>query len=284
MKKIISIILPLYMLSFNSYAAPEKIEMIFLSPHKVSQLLELIEKNQAEKALTLLAEGDSGEERCIPMGDGCFDPQYGYMEKKPKAVVDATTAKIKMGVTAPPIVPAAIPIPNDPDIQLKTFNAIETNMINCDKGNYFDIFCGKERAQGKPAEIEIWFDVSSSLRSVDYNKDPDRCNRRTFMTKVMEGCKDKVRVSVYNTALKEIGDFSSVCLSYGTNDEAKLLQWIKDSSAKKLLIVTDIDEVSKAMRDYLDERGAKTVGDGVKAFNSTDLVNYASEFVKSCKK
>jgi hypothetical protein len=73
-------------------------------------------------------------------------------------------------------------------------------------------------------------------------------------------------------------------MAYGTNDEKKLLKWMQDSSAKTLLIVTDIDEVSKAMRDFLEEHGANMIGDGVKPFNSTDLVNYANDFLKTCKK
>lgn len=259
---------------FEAKAAPDKIEMIFLSPQKITQLLKLIDRNKSEHLPSLLAAADESSSACMAMGDGCFHPQFGYMDKKPDAPgATAGTQKIP-----------AIVVPKDPELQLKTFNAVEVSMINCDKDNYFDIFCGKARASGKPAEVEIWFDISSSLRTVDYNKDPNQCNRRTFMTKVMEGCKDNVRVSVYNTSLKEVGDFSSVCMAYGTNDEAKLVQWMKESSAKTLLLVTDIDEVSRGMRDFLEERGAKIHGDGVKPFSSTDLIDYANDFVKTCKK
>jgi hypothetical protein len=249
-------------------ATPQKIEMIFLSPQKISHLLELIEKNKTRLVSGLMAQNASPEDLCVPMGEGCFHPQFGYMEKRPE---------VKNG-TSP------LPIVRDPELQLKTFNAVDMNMINCDKGNYFDIYCGKTSVNAPLAEVEIWFDISSSLRTVDYNKDPDHCNRRTFMTKVNEGCKSNVRVSVYNTALKEVGDFSSVCMAYGTNDASRLLQWMKNSSAKTLLIVTDIDEVSRDMRDFLEERGAKIIGDGVKAFHSTDLINYANDFIKACKK
>ena len=282
MPKKILWIMALSFFSLNSYATPDKIQMIFLSPSKVSMLLELIEKNSTDKVLGFLAEQDDSSyiDNCVPMGDGCFHPQFGYIDRKPvlKSPTAATISPTTSGTTP------AIAVPKDPELQLKTFNAVETSMINCDKGNYFDIFCGKEKNKGKPAEIEIWFDISSSLRAVDYNKDPDYCSRRTFLTKVMEGCKDKVRVSIYNTSLKEVGEASSVCLSYGTNDEAKLLQWMKASEAKTLVLVTDIDEMSAAMRAFLDERGAKLIGDGVKAFTSSDLVNYANDFVKSCKK
>jgi hypothetical protein len=125
--------------------------------------------------------------------------------------------------------------------------------------------------------------VSSSFRAIDYNRDPNYCNRRTFLTKVMESCKDKVSASIYNTSIKQLGELSSACLSYGSNDEAKLHQWIKDSQAKTLLIVTDVDEMSKSMREFLDSKGAKFIGE-MKPFTSTDLANYAKEFSKVCKK
>jgi hypothetical protein len=59
---------------------------------------------------------------------------------------------------------------------------------------------------------------------------------------------------------------------------------MKDSQAKLLLIVTDIDEITLSMRDFLDENGAKFIGDGVSPFTSEDLVNYAKDFTKLCSK
>ncbi len=259
------LILTLLMFASSANATPKKIEIIFLSPHKVAELLKTIKEQNSTQMYSLLAENE--DEKCIPMGDGCFHPQFGFIDKK-----TAVPAKVA---------------PNEvkgEEVKMKTFNAIETNMINCDKGNYFDIYCGAERAKAGNAELEIWFDISSSLRQVDYSKDGNFCNRRSFMAKVIEGCKDKVRVSVFNTALKEVGDYSSVCMTYGTNDEKKLMQWMRDSQAKTLLVVTDIDEISRAMRDFLEENGAKFMGDGVKAFTSENLVNYASEFTKQCSK
>jgi hypothetical protein len=239
--------------------------MIFLTAHKVSQLMKTIQEQSRYKKYSLLSQAE--DNNCVPMGEGCFHPQLGYIEKKPEA---GKVTSIKPVVV------------KDEDLKLKTFNAIETNMINCDKGNYFDIYCGQEKSKAASSEIEIWFDISSSLRTVDYSKDENFCKRRSFMTKVMEGCKDKVQVSVYNTSLKAVGDFSSICTNYGTNDENKLLQWMKDSQAKLLLIVTDIDEMSRPMRDFLESRGAKFIGDGVKPFTSEDLLNYAKDFTKEC--
>lgn len=262
MKKIKAAFFTLCLIPAFAMATPQKMEMIFLSPQKVSMILELLDKYEVMKMSANLAQADM--ENCTPMGDGCFHPQYGYIEKKTD-------------------LPARPELLEDKKLELKNFNATETSLVNCDKNNYFDIFCGKEKAAGAPAEIEIWFDVSSSLKSVDYNKDPEYCARRTFMEKVMATCKSKVRVSVYNTSIKEIGDHGSACLSYGTNDGARLLRWMKDSKARHLLIVTDIDEMSGEMREFLESNGAKMTGDGVKAFTSNDLIDYAKEFTKMCR-
>lgn len=247
-------------------ATPQKIEMIFLSPQKVSMLLEQLDKMNIMKTSKSYAQDVSAN--CVPMGDGCFNPQYGYIEKKEAPRPDSAAIEEKKEAA---------------QVELKNFNSLETSLVNCDKNNYFDIFCGKERANTPPAEIEIWFDISSSLRTVDYNKDPDQCLRRAFMEKVVEGCKSKVNVSIYNTSIKQMGDRSGVCLSYGTNDEARLLTWMKNSKAKHLLIVTDIDEMSIEMRSFLESNAAKMTGDGVKAFTAKDLVDYAKEFTKMCK-
>lgn len=245
-----------------AYAAPKKMEMIFLSPDKLSMLENYIENLVDLKLYKKIALNEL--DNCVPMGDGCFHPQYGYIEKS-----DAKK-------TADP------KIVNEQDMKLKTFNSVETSLVNCDKNYYFDIYCGQARKEKRFAEFEIWFDISSSLKQVDYNKDPNFCKRRTFLEKVMAKCKNNVSYSIYNTSLKQGGDITSVCMSYGINDEKRLISWIKDSQAQKLLLITDIDEVSEEMRSFMSEIGAKTQGDGVKAFTASDLVQYANEFVKGC--
>ena len=252
----------LLFLSHNLYAAPLKMEMIFLSPKKIAQTIDLIDQYQKIKLSQLLTQNDY--EKCIPMGEGCFHPQLGYLEKKDEGPKNEITIEERK-------------------FELKTFNALETNLINCEKNNYFDIFCGKESAQMVSATIEVWFDISSSLKSVDYNKDPEQCARRTFLEKISKVCKNKVSFSVFNTSLKQISDHGSVCMAYGTNDQAKLLRWLNDNKAKNLLIVTDIDEMSGDMREFLESHGAKMTGDGVKAFTATDLIDYADIFMNYCR-
>ncbi len=266
MIKLKSAFLILCLLPTLAMATPQKIEMIFLSPEKISMLLEQLDKLDTTKMYKHIAQADM--DNCVPMGDGCFHPQYGYIEKKSEKKPDAKEIADRNEEKA---------------VELKNFNALETNMINCDKNNYFDIFCGKVRADTAAAEIEIWFDVSSSLKTVDYNKDPDHCARRSFLEKVQLTCKSKVNVSVYNTSIKQVGENSSVCMSYGMNDQARILRWMKDSKAKHLLIVTDIDEMSAEMRSFLESNGAKMTGDGTKAFTANDLIDYAKEFTKMCR-
>jgi hypothetical protein len=250
-----------FMFASSAFATPQKLEMIFLSPKKVSMIIEMLDRYQVFKHSRAIAQ--NGMENCTPMGDGCFHPQLGFIEKS----VDEKNPSLL----------------DEKKLELKTFNATDVNLVNCDKDNYFDIFCGKTGPDAKLAETEIWFDISSSLRTVDYNKDPEQCARRSFMEWVQSACKGKLRVSVYNTAIKEMGDHSSVCMAYGTNDQTRLLNWLKDSKARNLLIVTDIDEVSSEMKDFLEINGAKMTGDGVKSFTTDDLVNYADDFSKLCK-
>lgn len=262
MMKLKSLLISFSMIPMVAMATPQKIEMIFLSPAKVSMILEQLDKLETMKFSKHIAQADM--DNCVPMGDGCFHPQYGYIEKAQPKKEDPKVLEEKK-------------------LELKNFNAVETSMINCDPNNYFDIFCGKERPNAAPAEIEVWFDISSSLKTVDYNKDPDQCARRSFIEKVQLTCKSKVNVSVYNTSIKQAGESSSVCLSYGTNDQSRLLRWMKDSKARHLLIVTDIDEMSVEMRSFLENSGAKMTGDGVKAFTANDLIDYAKEFTKMCR-
>ncbi len=261
MKKIIISIM--LVISSFAYATPKKIEMIFLSPSKTSALLETIDHLNFYYEIKKVAQAENLE-GCQPMGDGCFHPQLGYIEKMPEV-------KAKPNLIG------------DEELKLKTINAIETNLINCEKGNYFDIYCGKSKGYNAVFDTEVWFDTSSSLKTVDYNRDPNNCKRREFLELVAKGCKGKVDFSIYNTSKKQLGEYSSACLAYGTNDEKRLLTWMKDSTSNRLLIITDIDEMSQEMQEFLSVNGAKTIGDGVKAFTADDLVKYATEFIKGCK-
>lgn len=263
MKKILTLFV--LMNACNVFATPKRIEMIFLSPPKTAALFNLIDNMEALKKYKKIAQNEM--ENCVPMGDGCFHPQLGFIEKSQMEKKESAKPRLV----------------NDEEVKLKTFNAVETSVVNCDKNNYFDIYCGKASNAVHNFDTEVWFDISSSLRQVDYNKDPNFCGRRSFLEKLIEKCKNKIDFSVYNTSLKQASDHSSVCMSYGTNDEKRLISWMKNSTTKRLLLVTDIDEMSEEMREFLHSNGAKLIGDGMKAFTSKDLVDYALEFSKGCQ-
>ncbi len=261
MKKILLFICFNLLLSMSLKAAPLKMEMIFLSPKKMSMILDLIDQYQRIKYSQYVSQSEG--EKCVPMGDGCFHPQFGFIEKKNE-------------VKTPELL-------EEKKFELKNFHSLETNIVDCDKSYAFDIFCGKAQAGSANSMIEVWFDISSSLRTVDYNRDPEQCARREFMEKIQKSCGNKVSFSVFNTSLKQITDLGSACLGHGTNDQKKLLRWMTETKAKQLVVVTDIDEMSEEMKDFLESRGAKMTGDGVKAFTADDLVDYAKEYVRFCK-
>ena len=87
MIKLKTMVLAICLIPGLSFATPQKIEMIFLSPLKVSMILKQLDKMNAAQMSKKLTQTDM--ERCVPMGDGCFHPQYGYMEKQPEKKPDA---------------------------------------------------------------------------------------------------------------------------------------------------------------------------------------------------
>jgi hypothetical protein len=256
-------IILLSLIALPAWGTPDKVEFIFLSMEKMALLDEALEKQDAVH-LAKVAELD-----CIPMGDGCFNPQSGFTETDKKEIQEKKPLKLQK--------------PKD-EIKIKTFNSLDTSLINCDKNYYFDMFCGKAKGSvANGGEVEIWVDTSSSLRKMDYSKQPNYCKRRAFVKKAVEGCKGKVSVSVFNTTLKGMGDLSNICLNYGANDTDNIIEWVKQSKAKYLLVVTDIDELNGKLSEFLDEVGAKLHGTEVTDFTVSDLVKFTNTFIKTCK-
>lgn len=265
----LNIIIIFTLLSSSSWALPKKIEFLFLSEAQITSLLERVNKPALEFLKT--AENIDNYE-CQPVDGGCFHPQLGFIDKVSKPVKDIKNNNLK---TLQKVQPS------------KAFNSLDSNMVECKKGNYFDIFCGKaEKVNQKQGNgIEIWMDVSSSMRKMDYSTDINHCARRSFAQKIDKGCgPGKVSFSVFNTSKKEIGEFSTLCINHGLNDQDRLIKWIKSSTAKYLLVITDIDELSVKMRDFLDSESAEFHGSGIKDFTSKNLDNFTKNVIKTCKK
>jgi len=211
--------------------------------------------------------GDNLE--CVPMGDGCFNPQYGYVENK---------EKLKEKTLAPKPV----------KVEMKTINAEEVDLIECDSKNYFDLYCGraKKNDHGQESDsvnFELWIDTSSSMRLVDYSSEDAYCDRRRLVALLRSDCKKDIEVSIFNTTKKHLGTLDNLCLNHGPNDEDRMVQWLKNSNAKHVVIITDAEEYVGAFREYLDIFGATIHGIGVKPLFASDLNRLKKEFLGFCK-
>ncbi len=243
------------LMSTQAWATPEKVEIVFLSEPKTAFALPA-----PIQFLGMVAQNDWDKE-CIPSGDGCFHPQLGYVPNEgPKRPADA-----------------------GPPVELRTFNS-DIDLVECREGEYFDIFCGKaKKTKAKSAAVEIWVDTSSSLRKMDFSTEPNHCVRRSFVAGIQSACgHEKVHIQTYDTSIKSMATLDGLCQNYGTNDVARLIDWIKASNAKYLFIITDIDELSRELRDFLDSIGAIYHGGDVKDVTVKDLERYTSVVKKHC--
>jgi len=249
--------------SFNAQAVAERVDVYFLSrplsainlPHNKVQWHGLYAQNDPR-------------EKCIPMGDGCFHPQLGYIENYEKE----DSKKIE---------------PLKKEVELKTINAEEVNLIDCDQGYYFDMYCGKANAQNAvnkaPSEFELWIDTSTSMRLVDYSSEDSYCDRRRFIASLKNNCKKELQVSVFNTAKKRLSTLDNLCINYGANNGEKVVSWLKSTQAKQVVIITDVEEYVGAFREYLDAIGATIHGIGVDPLLASELISLEKDFLKYCK-
>jgi len=250
----------IFLYSLSIFATPKNVEVIFLSPAKPKKpsTTNLFFTSLISKKIAFSMDN------CQPMEGGCFHPQLGFVEDKE----DHDKKKEEQ----------------QRNVKLKTINSLDTNMIDCKEGNYFDIFCGKAKpvAKQEAVDLEIWIDTSSSLRNFDWDGDPSHCSRRSFVERLQKNC--SLEVKVFDTSIKQMGDLSSLCVTYGLNDQKRFIRWIEDSNAERLIIVTDIDEASTMVRDYLFKIGGKLYGADYGDFDGEKLVNYVTTLETSCQK
>jgi len=285
------------------FSAPDRLEVIFLSPIRTAGILQFLDKNSKGIYLSRLIaqEGDSvidysqrlayeeeyvidfddpegwekgtplNDKNCIPMGDGCFNPQQGYTDEVPASVkINESAKKEKRKEPSP--------------FELKTFSNEDIELVECQEGRYFDIFCGKESKRKKvTANLEVWIDTSSSLRNIDYSKEDNYCERRFFASKLKKDCRDAVDFSIFDTARRSLGSYDTLCDYMGSNDGRRTVSWIEANSAEHLVLITDIDEYHGVFREYLERTNAIIHGVGTKQITAKDLINFIPNFVKSCR-
>lgn len=250
-----------FFFSISAFAAPQSIEVWFLSNSKVTQLHKYLQSTTKYSPLR-------AELQCQEMGDFCFDPQFGLYKKD----------NIEESVSADKVERAAPTIPHA--------KSVERELIDCDPKNYFDVFCGKAKKEsaGGSAKLDLWIDTSSSMREFDFSDKDGYCHRKALVSALDATCgfNQKVNVMMFDTSIKQAGNMNDLCANQGLNDYKKLMDWIERSTAKKLVVITDIYEFHKEFSDYIESKHGKFRGDK-DALTAKQMAELASYLASSCK-
>jgi hypothetical protein len=252
----------LLFISFPIWAAPSSLEVWFLSNSKKAQLLELMNRPE-HKYFSLTAALE-----CQEMGDYCFDPQYGLYKK------DDMNAEVNVEKAV-----------NKKEVSIPAAKSVERDVIECEEGNYFDVFCGKAKKQtSSVAKLDLWIDTSSSMREFDFSDKEGGCFRKSLVKRLDEHCpfNEKVNVMMFDTSIKQAGSEDVVCNNQGLNDYKRLIDWIERSNAKKLVIITDIHEFHKEFADYVEQKHGTFRGDK-DALTAEQMLSFVDDLAKSCK-
>lgn len=273
MKKPVTIIfLIVFVFSNVVLARPKSVEVWFLKEPLPYQVINRLESTKFLFSKKIAMNSDF---KCVPMGDGCFHPQLGFIDKNP---LDAEK-EIKDEITKKKV---------EKELKLKTFNNEDNSVVECDRNHGFDIFCGQAKEKEKKAvrveeQLEVWVDVSTSLKNIDYSKDDSDCYRRQFITKLKRECRqNKIHINIFNTVLKELGSLDTLCINHGTNNAKRLIDWVEGSNSEKLIIITDVSEMNFELTDYLDKISAKVKGADSVDFLAKDLSSKIPEITPFC--
>jgi hypothetical protein len=252
----------LFLISLSALAAPRDLEVWFLSHAKKAEVLHFLERPEYSKY------AQTATLQCQEMGDYCFDPQYGLYKKDDAfAAVNAEKVVEDRG----PSIPAA--------------KSLDRSLINCEKSNHFDIFCGKAKAETKQEiGFDLLIDTSSSMREFDYTDKQGGCYRKSLIKRLDEHCpfNQKVNVMMFDSSVKEAGTMDSLCNNIGLNDHKRLIAWIERSNAKKMVIITDIYEFHREFADYVESINGRFRGDK-DALTAEQMLSLVDELAKSCK-
>lgn len=250
-----------FILSINIFATPEQIEIVFLNHRIINSYLDKAYRISSEQ----LVQYD--RKKCIPMGEGCFHPQYGMIPLEEGKHKNIEIEKDELD-----------------KVEINSISDIDTDEVKCKKENPFDIYCGKYKIKKRLPKYEVWIDTSSSFRNVDYVKEGTHCERRYFVSKLRGICGDKIKFSTFVDMPISLGSDQNLCEYVGINNSDLLLNAIKKSDTKYLLIITDIEEYKEDFRVYVDSIGAKLIGIGTKSITVDQLSNiYSPQFEKLCR-
>lgn len=264
MKKIFLLLL---LISNYAWAYPKHLEVWFLSIDRSAFLNPLLPSTQYSPMTAKL--------QCQQMGDYCFDPQVGLYkigeDKKIQEEMDYQAMdKLEKYDNIDPA------------------KSVDRKIITCDKdGYFFDVFCGKAKSKGykKKEKLEVWVDISSTMKQVDFDGFDSMCMRESFLRNLNAKCplNEKMKVYMFDENRKELGAFDRVCLNAGLNQVKRIMRDIKTSKAKNLIIITDIFEASAEFVDFIEGK-AKGIARGIdKPIYAKDLKKDIDRMQKMCK-
>lgn len=265
MKKLIVIFI--FSLANSVWAYPKHLEVWFLSIDRTSFLDSILPK-QKFSAMTAKLQ-------CQQMGDYCFDPQVGLYKL-------GEGDKIQEAIDYQDMDKA------ETHKNIDSATSLDREMIKCDKNsNFFDVFCGKAKTlkMGKKARLEIWVDISSTMKQVDFESFDQMCKRESFLRGINDQCplNQKMKVYMFDESRKELGAFDRVCLNAGLNQVDRIMRDIKISKVDNLIIITDIFEAKEKYINFI-EIEARGIARGIeKPIYAKDLKKDIARMQKMCK-
>jgi hypothetical protein len=246
----------------SALALPKHFEVWFLSVPRHAWLNNLLKENHVKSKVA------AGSLQCQPMGEYCFDPQVG-LYKKDKA--NKYQEQIDL---------SEVEKNNKYDF-MDVPQKMEREMINCDDASFFDIFCGEAKKKSKAAKVklEVWVDVSSTMKQVDFNGFDKKCGREMFLENLSQTCplNQKMKVYYFEEFRKEAGALDRVCLSAGLNEMKIIISDLKKSTVDNVIIITDIFEAHEEFINAIEGLGAGVI-------RGLDNPLYAKDIKKELKR
>ncbi len=251
-------------LATSAFAEPKKLEVWFLSVDKVSFIESILPKTKYSKL--------TAQYQCQKVGDYCFDPQIGLYKKEKDKIVEA-----------------------------RDYSELDTKEVFKEEGEYkegeydpctnpgqFNIFCKKrlKKAVKKSSKkLELWVDISSTMKQVDPTDYQTACIRERFLKRVNGACplNEKMKVYIFDENRKELGNFDRVCLNSGLNRVDRLMRDIKASEAESLIIITDIYEAKAEFIDFVEQVAGGSVKGIDKPLYAKNILDDVSRIQKMCK-
>lgn len=256
-------------MSLNIYAVPQKIVVHFFDSNDLTSLLR--------SSPTSIVVKNVYELKCQKMGEYCFDPQVGLykagkeneaVQIKNEAVVDQSLKKVR---------------------GLGDEGFFNSQLINCDKNNFYDVFCNKGKKSKNTKEYtriknEIWIDGSSAVKAFDTSRVGKGCKREDFIKLLKSSCTKNNYYQFYSisSVKKQLGTSGQACQ---TSDEKikveKLISWMNSSDANSIHIYLDEYYAQGKFMAYLKTKSnikVKGIDTKVKLAQMSEQVNELKQY------